>query len=130
MIVEEGMGGYLNFSYMTDRFIKVEEQVVCHLIYTEKETHKIINDHLMESALFGGFVTGTGARYCPSIEDKIVRFSDKERHQLFIEPESRYTDSMYLQGFSTSMPIEVQDKMVRSLKGLEKRRYFKICLRN
>ncbi len=119
MIVEEGMSGYLNFSYMSDRYIKSEEQIVCHLIYTEKETHKIINEHLMESALFGGFVTGTGARYCPSIEDKIVRFSDKERHQLFIEPESRYTDSMYLQGFSTSMPIEVQDKMVRSLKGLE-----------
>lgn len=119
MIEEKGMAGHLNFSYMTDRYITVEEQVICHLLYTEKETHRIINNHLMDSAMFGGFVHGTGARYCPSIEDKIVRFSDKERHQLFIEPESRYTDSMYLQGFSTSMPIEVQDKMVRSLKGLE-----------
>lgn len=119
MQVEYGMAGHFNFSYMTDRFHTVEEQVVCHLIYTEKETHRIINEHLMESAMYGGFVHGTGARYCPSIEDKIVRFSDKERHQLFIEPESRYTDSMYLQGFSTSMPIPVQEKMVRSLKGLE-----------
>ena len=69
--------------------------------------------------MYGGIVTGIGARYCPSIEDKIVRFADKERHQLFLEPESIYNDSMYLQGFSTSMPEEVQDKMVRSLKGLE-----------
>lgn len=119
MQVETGMAGYLNFSYMTDRYITLEEQVICHLIYTEPETHDLINLHLHESAMYGGFVHGTGARYCPSIEDKIVRFSDKERHQLFIEPESRLTDSMYLQGFSTSMPIEVQDKMVRSLKGLE-----------
>ncbi|MDY0214837.1 MAG: tRNA uridine-5-carboxymethylaminomethyl(34) synthesis enzyme MnmG [Bacilli bacterium] len=119
MQVEKGMAGYLNFSYMTDRYITLEEQIVCHLIYTEPETHKLINLHLHESAMYGGFVHGTGARYCPSIEDKIVRFADKERHQLFIEPESRLTDSMYLQGFSTSMPIEVQDKMVRSLKGLE-----------
>lgn len=119
MIEEKGMAGHLNFSYMTDRYFTVEEQVICHLIYTEKVTHNIINTHLLDSAMFGGFVTGTGARYCPSIEDKIVRFHDKERHQLFVEPESRYTDSMYLQGFSTSMPIDVQDKMVRSLKGLE-----------
>lgn len=119
MTEEKGMAGYLNFSYMTDRYHTVEEQVICHLLYTEKETHDIINAHLLESALFGGFVHGTGARYCPSIEDKIVRFSDKERHQLFVEPESRYSDSMYLQGFSTSMPIDVQEKMVRSLKGLE-----------
>lgn len=119
MQVETGMEGYLNFSYMTDRYITLEEQIVCHLLYTEPETHDLINLHLHDSAMYGGFVHGTGARYCPSIEDKIVRFSDKERHQLFIEPESRYTDSMYLQGFSTSMPIEVQEKMVRSLKGLE-----------
>lgn len=116
---EYGMAGYLNFSYMSDRFFTVEEQVICHLLYTEPETHAIINAHLSDSAMFGGFVHGTGARYCPSIEDKIVRFADKERHQLFVEPESRYSDSMYLQGFSTSMPIDVQEKMVRSLKGLE-----------
>ncbi|OQA78524.1 MAG: tRNA uridine 5-carboxymethylaminomethyl modification enzyme MnmG [Tenericutes bacterium ADurb.Bin239] len=116
---EPGMEGYLNFSYMSDRYHKLDEQVLCHLLYTTPKTHAIINKHLGDSAMYSGFVKGTGARYCPSIEDKIVRFSDKERHQLFIEPESRYTDSMYLQGLSTSMPVHVQEKMIRSLKGLE-----------
>lgn len=119
MSEELGMEGYLNFSYMTDTYRKLEDQVVCHLLYTNDETHAIINKHLGDSAMYSGLVTGTGARYCPSIEDKIVRFKDKERHQLFIEPESRYTDSMYLQGLSTSMPEDVQEKMIRSLKGLE-----------
>lgn len=119
MVEEPGMEGYLNFSYMSERYHTLEEQVLCHLLYTTPETHAIINEHLGDSAMYSGLVTGTGARYCPSIEDKIVRFSDKERHQLFIEPESRYTDSMYLQGLSTSMPVEVQEKMIRSLKGLE-----------
>ncbi|OQC50424.1 MAG: tRNA uridine 5-carboxymethylaminomethyl modification enzyme MnmG [Tenericutes bacterium ADurb.Bin024] len=119
MSEEPGMEGYLNFSYMSDNYRTLDEQVLCHLLYTTPETHAIINEHLDDSAMYSGLVTGTGARYCPSIEDKIVRFSDKERHQLFIEPESRYTDSMYLQGLSTSMPIHVQEKMIRSLKGLE-----------
>ncbi|MBP5694018.1 MAG: tRNA uridine-5-carboxymethylaminomethyl(34) synthesis enzyme MnmG, partial [Bacilli bacterium] len=87
--------------------------------YTTPETHKIINDHLLESAMYGGMVQGVGPRYCPSIEDKIVRFSDKPRHQLFLEPESFDTNSVYLQGFSTSMPENVQDLMVHSLPGLE-----------
>ncbi|MGE4341952.1 MAG: tRNA uridine-5-carboxymethylaminomethyl(34) synthesis enzyme MnmG [Bacilli bacterium] len=116
---EYGMSGYLNFSYTKDRFVTMEEQVLCHLIYTQPETHEIINNHLNDSAMYGGFVTGTGPRYCPSIEDKIVRFADKERHQLFLEPESRDSDSMYLQGFSTSMPEAVQEQMVHSLPGLE-----------
>ena len=119
MTPELGMEGYLNFSYSSNKYWTLDEQVVCHLLYTEKETHNLINFHLEDSAMYGGLVHGTGARYCPSIEDKIVRFADKERHQLFIEPESRHTDSMYLQGLSTSMPIDVQEKMVRSLKGLE-----------
>lgn len=119
MVPQYGMEGPLNFSYTTDKIHKLEDQIVCYLLYTEKETHKIIRNHLNDSAMYGGIVTGIGARYCPSIEDKIVRFADKERHQLFLEPESIYNDSMYLQGFSTSMPEEVQDKMVRSLKGLE-----------
>ena len=91
------------------------------MIYTTKETHQIILDNLEKSAMYGGYVTeGTvGPRYCPSIEDKVVRFKDKERHQLFIEPESIYYDDMYLQGFSTSMPRDVQEKMVHSLPGLE-----------
>ncbi|MGI6644814.1 MAG: tRNA uridine-5-carboxymethylaminomethyl(34) synthesis enzyme MnmG [Bacilli bacterium] len=114
-----GMEGKLNFSYETTTNHKVEDQIACHLLYTQPETHKIIREHLGDSAMYGGIVTGVGARYCPSIEDKIVRFATKEKHQLFLEPESLSTDSLYLQGFSTSMPEDVQDKMVRTLPGLE-----------
>ncbi len=117
--IELGTPGNLAFSYETKDFIPVEKQEPCYLIYTTPETHKIILDHLQESAMYGGMVRGIGPRYCPSIEDKIVRFKDKERHQLFLEPESRNTDSIYLQGFSTSMPRYVQDLMVHSLPGLE-----------
>ena len=109
----------LKFSSRTVTMKPFEDQLVCYLLHTQPETHTIIRDHLNESSMFGGLVRGTGPRYCPSIEDKIVRFADKERHQLFIEPESAESDSMYLQGFSTSMPAEVQEKMVRSLPGLE-----------
>jgi len=98
---------------------KIEEQQKCYLLYTNAETHKIINENLNKSSMYGGHVTGVGPRYCPSIEDKIVRFSDKERHQLFLEPESLYYDEWYLQGFSTSMPEDIQELMVHSLKGLE-----------
>ncbi len=114
-----GTKGELAFSYTTKKFIPLEEQLPCYLTYTTKRTHEIINEHLHDSALFGGFVTGVGPRYCPSIEDKVVRFKDKERHQLFLEPESIHTDSIYLQGFSTSMPEKVQEEMVHSLPGLE-----------
>ena len=117
--------GNLGFSTLTQRFKSFEDQAVCYLIHTQKETHEIIRENLNKSSMFGGLVTGVGPRYCPSIEDKIVRFADKERHQLFIEPESMETDSMYLQGFSTSMPIDVQEKMVRSLPGLEKAVFLK-----
>lgn len=96
-------------------------QTPCHLIYTTPKTHKIILENLTKSAMYGGRddIKGVGPRYCPSIEDKIVRFKDKERHQLFIEPESLYYNDMYLQGFSTSMPRDIQEKMVHSLPGLE-----------
>ena len=117
--VQPGTPGHLAFSYETTEFIPVEEQENCYLIYTTTETHQIIRDNLDETALYSGLVTGVGPRYCPSIESKIMTFKDKERHQLFLEPESRYTDSIYLQGFSTSMSVEVQDKMVRSLPGFE-----------
>ena len=90
------------------------------MIYTTPKTHEIIKENLDKSSMYGGYVEGVGPRYCPSIEDKIVRFSDKERHQLFLEPESVYYDDIYIQGFSTSMPYDVQDKMIRSLPGLEK----------
>lgn len=107
------------FSYVDHDFIPIDKQIPCYLIYTTSETHEIIRDNLDKSAMYGGMVHGVGPRYCPSIEDKIVRFSDKPRHQLFLEPESYDTNSIYLQGFSTSMPEDIQEKMVHSLPGLE-----------
>lgn len=118
--VEYGSREKLAFSHETNTYVPFEEQLPCYLIYTTPETHKIIRENLKKSAMYGGYVEGVGPRYCPSIEDKIVRFADKPRHQLFLEPESRHTDSYYLQGFSTSMPRDVQIKMVHSLPGLEK----------
>lgn len=93
--------------------------VPCHLTYTNKEIHKLIMDNLDESAMYGGVITGVGPRYCPSIETKVVRFSDKDRHQIFLEPESLEWDQIYVQGFSTSMPVEIQDKMIRLIPGFE-----------
>lgn len=93
------------------------EQVPCHIVYTNAETHRIIRENIHRSAMYSGKIHGTGPRYCPSIEDKIVRFADKERHQLFVEPLGRDTEEMYLQGFSTSLPTDVQRDMVHSLKG-------------
>lgn len=109
----------LKFSFEESNIVPFDKQVVCYLTYTNSKTHEIIRKHLNDSAMYGGVVTGVGPRYCPSIEDKVVRFSDKPRHQLFLEPESVHTDLIYLQGFSTSMPEEVQEEMVHSLKGLE-----------
>lgn len=119
--IETGDPEYLNFSFDLEPQYKIDEQEPCYLVYTSPETHKIIQDNLSSSSMYGGLddIEGVGPRYCPSIEDKVVRFSDKERHQLFLEPESRFSNEMYLQGFSTSMPTQIQDKMVRSLKGLE-----------
>lgn len=112
-------GDNLCFSF-DDKFnLPLDKQAKCYLTYTNEKTHKIIRDNIHECALYGGLVTGVGPRYCPSIEDKIVRFADKPRHQLFLEPESKYNDSIYLQGFSTSMPEHIQLEMVHSLKGLE-----------
>ena len=94
-------------------------KVPCYLTYTNKELHKLICDNLDESSMYGGVIKGIGPRYCPSIETKIVRFKDKERHQIFYEPESLELDQTYIGGFSTSMPVDVQDKMIRMLPGLE-----------
>ena len=118
---ESGDNTCYGFNTEEDNIYDVTKQIPCHLIYTTPETHKIILDNLNKSAMYGGRndIEGVGPRYCPSIEDKIVRFNDKEKHQLFIEPESIYYDDMYLQGFSTSMPRDVQEKMVHSLPGLE-----------
>lgn len=117
--IEPGDNIKRTFSFDNEPLYEVEDQVPCHLIYTTKETHEIIQQNLDKSSMYGGYVEGIGPRYCPSIEDKVVRFSDKERHQLFLEPESKFYDDIYIQGFSTSMPENVQEKMVHSLPGLE-----------
>ncbi len=118
---EDGDNEELTFSFDNIAYYDYKNQEPCYLTYTNERTHKIIMDNLDKSAMYGGFYEklGTGPRYCPSIEDKVVRFKDKERHQLFLEPESMYYDDIYLQGFSTSMPHDVQEDMVHSLKGLE-----------
>ena len=125
--VEPGDDKYLTFSFDLEPQYKIEDQIPCHLTYTTEETHRIIRENLNKSSMYGALddIEGIGPRYCPSIEDKVVRFSDKERHQLFIEPESRYYDDMYLQGFSTSMPPEIQEKMVHSLPGFENAKILK-----
>lgn len=115
---------HYSFSFDSKSDYDPNSQEKCYMIYTNEKTHKIIRDNLKKSAMYGGYVSGVGPRYCPSIEDKIVKFSDKERHILFLEPQSmvkgsKYYDSLYLQGFSTSMPIDVQEEMVHSLVGLE-----------
>ena len=124
---EPGDNKYLTFSFDLEPQYKIEEQEPCYLTYTTEETHRIIRENLNKSSMYGALddIEGIGPRYCPSIEDKVVRFSDKERHQLFIEPESRYYDDMYLQGFSTSMPPEIQEKMVHSLPGFENAKILK-----
>ena len=125
--LENGDNVYHTFSFDNEPMYDIDKQVSCYLIYTNDETHKIIRDNLNKSSMYGGLsdIKGVGPRYCPSIEDKIVRFSDKERHQLFLEPESLYYDYIYVQGFSTSMPYDVQEKMVHSLPGLENAKILK-----
>ena len=118
---QTGSAEFLHFSDDTrpEDVLRPDEQESCTLIWTRPETHRIIREHLTDSAMYSGLVRGKGPRYCPSIEDKLVRFADKERHQLFLEPESRDLDTLYIQGFSTSMPEDVQEQMVHSLPGLE-----------
>ncbi len=113
------------FSFDLEPSYDVHKQRKCYLVYTNEKTHQIIRDNLTKSAMYGGYAEGIGPRYCPSIEDKVVRFADKERHQLFLEPESDYYPDLYLQGFSTSMPEDVQEEMVHSLEGLENARILK-----
>lgn len=118
---QPGTPEFFSFSETTKPgdVLPFDRQEICHLIYTTPKTHEIICEHLQDSAMYSGLVKGVGPRYCPSIEDKLVRFADKERHQLFLEPESKSLETIYLQGFSTSMPIDVQEQMVHSLPGLE-----------
>lgn len=117
--IQYGTPGKLGFSYETENFVPIEKQLPCYLIYTTPETHQIIRENIKTSSVYNGTAHGVGPRYCPSIEDKIMRFADKERHQLFLEPETKFGESIYLQGFSTSMTHEVQERMVHSLPGLE-----------
>ena len=105
------------FSYQTEKI--TQSQLPCYITYTSDETHKLIKENIHKSPLYSGKIQSRGPRYCPSIEDKVYRFADKERHQLFLEPEGRYTNEIYINGLSTSFPQDVQIKLVRSIKGLE-----------
>ncbi len=119
--LEPGDDKYYTFSFDNKIYYDKDKQVPCYLTYTTPKTHEIIKENLHKASMYGGLddIKGIGPRYCPSIEDKVVRFSDKERHQLFLEPESIYYDDIYVQGFSTSMPHDIQEQMVHSLPGLE-----------
>ena len=123
--IEKGDDIVRTFSFDNKAFYNIEDQELCYLTYTNDKTHQIIKDNLTKSSMYGGYVHAVGPRYCPSIEDKVVRFADKERHQLFLEPESRYYEDIYIQGFSTSMPYDIQELMVHSLPGLEKAKILK-----
>ena len=115
--VQEGEKNVYPFSFMSEGVPAVQKP--CYLTYTTEETHRIIRENLHRSPLFSGTIKGTGPRYCPSIEDKVVRFADKDRHQLFLEPEGADTHEVYVQGLSTSLPHDVQRDMYRTIKGLE-----------
>ena len=117
MTPQDGDREVVPFSFMNDDLNK--EQIRCWLTYTNEKTHEVIRANFHRSALFGGQIEGVGPRYCPSIEDKVNRFPDRERHQLFIEPEGLYTDEMYIQGMSSSLPEDVQDQFYRTIEGLE-----------
>ena len=118
--IQEGEDEPIPYSARSEEYTSDEVNLVpCHIVYTNKDTHKIILDNLGRSAMYSGNISGEGPRYCPSIETKLVRFADKERHQLFVEPCGMDTDEMYIQGFSTSMPTDVQYEMLRSLKGFQ-----------
>ena len=117
MILQPGDEETHNFSFMSD--VKTREQVPCWLTYTNAETHRIIRENIHRAPMANGIIKGVGPRYCPSIETKIVRFPDKERHQLFLEPEGLHTNEMYVQGMSTSMPMDVQLDFLHTIAGLE-----------
>ena len=115
--VQYGEEDIQNFSFMTSQ--KPKNKTVCYLTYTNQKTHEVILKNLSRAPLYSGIIKGTGPRYCPSIEDKIVRFKDKERHQIFLEPEGLDTNEFYIQGVSTSLPVDVQEDMYHTIKGLE-----------
>ncbi|WP_031488834.1 tRNA uridine-5-carboxymethylaminomethyl(34) synthesis enzyme MnmG [Ureaplasma canigenitalium] len=116
---EPGSAEKLAFSHDHPTYLPIEKQLSCYITYTNEAIHRLIEQSLNQSAMYGGMISGIGPRYCPSIEDKVVKFREKERHQIFVEPESLFLDTMYLSGFSTSMPVEIQDKMIQLLPGFE-----------
>ena len=118
--IQPGDDEPLAFSFETTKFIT--DQLPCWLTYTNERTHQIVDDNLHRSPMFSGMIKGMGARYCPSIEDKVVRFHDKPRHQIFLEPEGRNTNEVYVQGLSTSLPEEIQHQLIASVSGLENAR--------
>lgn len=120
---EEGEEGIYSFSFLTKEHLT--KQLPCYLTYTNEETHRIIRDNISRAPMYNGAIKGTGPRYCPSIEDKVMRFYDKSRHQIFVEPESADCELMYIQGLSSSMPRDVQEQMYHSVKGLENARFAK-----
>ena len=119
MEVQNGDEKVVPFSFLNEGKDISREQIPCHLTYTNEETHRIIRENIDRSPLYGGVIEGVGPRYCPSIEDKVMRFADKERHQIFVEPEGEYTNEMYVDGMSSSMPEDVQVAMYRTIPGLE-----------
>ena len=119
MEAQKGDDPIIPFSFSTDRASIQKKQIDCYLTYTNEDTHEIIKANIERSPLYSGFIEGTGPRYCPSIEDKVVKFPHKLRHQIFVEPEGLYTNELYLAGMSSSLPEDVQYKMIRTVKGLE-----------
>ncbi len=119
MTIQPGDKKVIPFSYSTNPEDVQIEQVPCYLTYTNQETHDIIRANLDRSPIYAGIIEGTGPRYCPSIEDKVVKFGDKDRHHVFIEPEGRHTNEVYVDGMSSSMPDDVQQRMYRTVPGLE-----------
>ncbi len=117
---QDGETPVIPYSYRTEEeYFSNFSQLPCHIVYTNAETHRVIKENITRSAMYSGQIHGTGPRYCPSIEDKLMRFADKERHQLFVEPVGADTEEMYIQGFSTSLPVDVQRSMLATLTGFE-----------
>lgn len=117
--LEKGTNQKLSFSHFENYFLPFEKQLPCYLAYTNERIHDLIHNNLNKSAMYSGFINGTGPRYCPSIEDKVVRFSDKTRHQIFVEPESIYLDTVYLSGLSSSLPEDIQEQIIKNMVGFE-----------
>ena len=124
-VIQDGMEGNYAFSYLTTKFKPLNQQLPCYLIYTNEKTHDLIRSNLDKTATYNGLQTGIGPRYCPSIESKVMTFADKKRHQLFLEPEFKDGESIYIQGFSTAMDEKTQEEMVHSLEGLENAEFLK-----